>query len=127
MNKALKTAATLLAATLLCIACNGKDPHSRGVAAGKAACDCYKLDGLEAIEACLNEIEANNQEFLTDTAYLNACEQQLLECITDGVVDIDKPIKSTIKDVNTSEKPDTVIKTAAKEQEVESTNENPKQ
>jgi hypothetical protein len=93
MNKRFMIATVLFGALMLTTACKGGDPHSKGVEAGKAACECYKLDGLEAVEKCLDKIERENQEFLTDTAYTNAVEAQLLECITDGVIDIVKPIK----------------------------------
>lgn len=92
MNKTVRTIIPILCLLLLCSACDTKDPHKKGIAAGKAACECYKLEGLEAVEACLEKIEQQNQEFLTDTAYLSACEQQMLECITDGITDADKPI-----------------------------------
>lgn len=93
MNKRLTIVATLMAALTLTTACSNRDPHRRGIEAGKAACECYKLEGLEAVQKCLDQIEKDNQELLTDTAYINAIESQLLECITDGVIDIEKPIK----------------------------------
>jgi len=93
MNKRLIVVATLMAALTLTTSCSNRDPHRRGVEAGKAACECYKLEGLDAVEKCLNDIERANQELLTDTAYTNAVEAQMLECITDGVIDIVKPIK----------------------------------
>ncbi|MBP5189588.1 MAG: hypothetical protein J6031_01580 [Bacteroidales bacterium] len=93
MNKRLILIAAFFCVAMVLEGCSNKDPHRRGIEAGKAACECYKLDDAEAVENCLNEIEIANQELLTDTAYTNAVESQLLECITDGVIDIVKPIK----------------------------------
>ena len=93
MNKQLATAVTLIGICAVLAGCGNSDPRRKGTAAGKAACECYKLEGLEAVEECLDKIERDNQAFLTDTAYTNAVEAQLLECITEGVIDIDKPIK----------------------------------
>ena len=93
MNKRFRIAAIILCTLMVVTGCGSKDPHKRGVEAGKAACECYKLEGMDAVNDCLNRIEKENQELLTDTAYTNAVEAQLLECITDGVIDMDKPIK----------------------------------
>lgn len=93
MNKRFTIAMAMLCTLLVTIGCGSKDPHKRGLEAGKAACDCYKLEGLDAVNSCLDNIEKDNQELLTDTAYINAVEAQLLECITDGIIDIEKPIK----------------------------------
>ncbi len=73
---------------LFLAACSSGDPHKHGVAAGKAACECYKLENLDAIDACLDKIEKENSEFLTDTAYTNAVENEILDCITLGISDI---------------------------------------
>lgn len=98
-----KLVSTALIATLLCCACNNKDPHRRGVEAGKAACQCYQLEGLEAVSRCLDEIDKENTPFLYDTAYTNAMEAQLLNCISTGVIDAEKPIKDIVKEVQTTE------------------------
>ncbi|MBP5548520.1 MAG: hypothetical protein J6X58_06500 [Bacteroidales bacterium] len=97
MNKAIKNIAILSLALLFASSCGKGDPRKKGIDAGKAACECYKLDGLEAVEGCLKKIENDNQEFLNDTAYCNAMEEQLLKCVSDGVIDIVKPIKEVTK------------------------------
>ena len=78
---------------LMCTSCGNKDPHKKGDAAGIAACECYRLEDADAVNACLDKIEKENQEYLTDTAFTNAMEARLLECISQGVLDIVKPIK----------------------------------
>ena len=93
MNKRFAITVTLLGTCAVLAGCGNSDPRHKGTEAGKAACECYKLEGLEAVEECLDKIERDNQEFLTDTAYTNAVEAQLFECITEGIIDIDKPIK----------------------------------
>lgn len=95
----------LVAVTLLLCSCGSKDPHRRGVEAGKAACQCYQLEGLEAVSRCLDEIDKENTPFLYDTAYTNAMEQQLLNCISSGVIDAEKPIKDIVKEVPPAEEP----------------------
>ena len=93
MNKQIKY--TLLACTALsfCVACGNGNPHVKGLAAGKEACECYKLEDQEKINACLDKIELENQEYIHDTSFTNAMESVMLECISDGVIDIVKPIK----------------------------------
>lgn len=93
MNKRLTYGLTLLAALTIATGCSNKDPQRKGTEAGKAMCECYKLSSSDEVEACLDKIEKEHQEYITDTAYLNAVESQLLQCITDGVMDIVKPIK----------------------------------
>lgn len=97
MNKKITIVFSLLAVMVLASGCNNKDPQRKGTEAGKAMCECYKLNSQEEIEKCLQKIENENQEYLTDTSYLNAVEGQLLECITEGVTDIVKPIKEAQK------------------------------
>lgn len=80
-------------AVLLLSSCNDSKPHRRGVAAGKAACECYQLGSLDSVISCLDKIDKDNEEFLNDTAYTNAMEQQMLECISEGIIDISKPVK----------------------------------
>lgn len=93
MNKRLTSGLAILAVLALTIGCSNKDPQRKGTEAGKAMCECYKLGSADEVEACLDKIEKENQEYLTDTSYLNAVESQLLQCITEGVTDIVKPIK----------------------------------
>ena len=110
MNKSIKIFATVLASTLMCVSCGLKDPHSMGIEAGKAQCKCYQQEGEEAVASCLNDIELKYKDYLNDTAYIDAAETQMLRCISDGVIDIDNPIKevSDAKKAN----PLTVIDTA---------------
>jgi len=82
-------AALALTGSLLA-ACGNKDPYKNGVAAGQAACDCYRLESIEEQEHCLDQIDSTYRDFLTDTAYTNAVETQMLRCISDGVLDIVK-------------------------------------
>ncbi|MBO4307186.1 MAG: hypothetical protein J5848_02605 [Bacteroidales bacterium] len=100
MNKTVKTAIIISVALIACCSCSKGDPRKRGVEAGKAACECYKLNDSKEIESCLSKIENENQEILTDSAYLNAVDEQLLQCISDGVIDIENPIK-IVKDTAT--------------------------
>lgn len=86
----------ILMASFLVLAvasCKSGDPHRRGIAAGKEACECYKLSGIDTVLACLDRIDAENKEYQNDTAYTNAMEQQMLNCLSEGVVDITNPIK----------------------------------
>lgn len=76
-----------------CVACGKGNPRAKGLAAGKEACECYKLETQEEVDACLDKIEFDNKEWLHDTAFTRAMESMMLECITDGVIDIVKPIK----------------------------------
>lgn len=110
MNKRITIATALFMTALVLNGCGNKDPHKKGIEAGKAACECYKLDTAEEVEKCLDQIEKSNQELLTDTAYINAVETQLLECITDGVIDIVKPIKEKEKPLQKKEATDTTQK-----------------
>ena len=105
MNPLYKIAIGTTVAALLCCSCANKDPHRRGVEAGKAACQCYQLEGLEAVSRCLDEIDKENTPFLYDTAYTNAMEAQLLNCISTGVIDAEKPIKDIVTEVPTAEDP----------------------
>ncbi len=100
MNKRFTLALALLALLAATSACTGKDPQRKGNEAGKAMCECYKLESSDKVEACLNKIESENQEYLTDTSYQNAVESQLLKCITEGVFDIAKPLKETSEPEN---------------------------
>lgn len=97
MNKALRITLGISLLGLLCTACGGNNPRNRGIEAGKAACKCYQLEGFEAVESCLKEIERNNAEFLDDTAYTNAMEEEMIRCANEGVIDIVKPIKEASK------------------------------
>lgn len=116
MTKKVATTLALFCAALVLTGCGSNDPHRRGVEAGKAACECYKLEGLEAVENCLNKIEKDNQELLTDKAYTDAVEQQLFECITDGVIDIAKPIREPQAPKPAPEpKPDTTLNGTAQQ------------
>lgn len=90
MNKSLKTILALSAAALFFSSCTGGTPRVRGTEAGEAACQCYKLGEFEAVDSCLKVIEQDNAEFLNDTAYTNAMEEQILRCVTDDVIDIVK-------------------------------------
>lgn len=95
----MKTNLFLLSLTAIILAsCNGGDPKSKGTEAGKEACKCYQLDNFEAVDSCLKKIEHENSDFLNDTAYINAMEEQMLRCASEGVIDIVKPIKETAKD-----------------------------
>ena len=93
MNKYFKLFPAAFVAVLLFVSCNSNNPHRRGIVAGQEACQCYQLHGLDSVVSCLDRIDRENHEFLNDTAYTNAMEQQMLECISDGVIDITKPIK----------------------------------
>lgn len=77
----------LPAIALLMISCSGGTPRERGKEAGKQACECYKLETFDETSACLNEIEKENADFVNDTAYINAMEEQLILCVADGVLD----------------------------------------
>ncbi len=96
MNKAITTS-LIIGATILCLSCSGKGPREEGLKAGKAACECYKLEGHEAVEACLNQIENEYKELMSDTAFINAMEETTLQCVSDGVIDIVKPIREASK------------------------------
>ena len=96
MNKAITTS-LIIGATILCLSCSGKGPREEGLKAGKAACECYKLEGHEAVEACLNQVENEYKEFMSDTAFVNAMEETTIQCVSDGVIDIVKPIKEVSK------------------------------
>ncbi len=71
-------------------ACGSKDPHRNGIAAGKAACECYQLETLEEKDSCLDKIDSTYKDFYDDTAFTNAMEVQQLRCIGEGVLDIVK-------------------------------------
>lgn len=107
MSKLFKIIFALLCASLSLASCRSSDPHKRGIEAGKAACECFQLEGYEAVESCLHEIEKENHDFINDTAYINAMEVQMLQCIADGVVDIVKPIKEpdTTQIITTDDSP----------------------
>lgn len=90
MNKIVKTLLLISAATVILSSCGNGNPRKRGTEAGKAACQCYKLDDFESIDSCLKTIEQENAEFLNDTAYTNAMEEQILRCLADGVIDFTK-------------------------------------
>lgn len=95
----MKTNLFLLSLTAFILAsCNGGDPKSKGTEAGKEACKCYQLDNFEAVDSCLKKIEHENSDFLNDTAYINAMEEQMLRCASEGVIDIVKPIKEAEKE-----------------------------
>ena len=100
MNKRLTLGMALVALLAVTVGCSNKDPQRKGLEAGKAMCECYKLESPDEVDACLNKIAKENQEYLTDTSYLNAVEGQLLECITEGITDIVKPLKETKKTEN---------------------------
>lgn len=87
MNKIVRTLLTLTAATIILSSCGNGNPRNRGIEAGKAACQCYNLEDFEAVDSCIKKIEQENAEFLNDTAYTNAMEEQILRCLTDGVID----------------------------------------
>ena len=97
MNKALRITLSIAVMGLLFASCGNNNPRNRGIEAGKAACKCYQLEGFEAVESCLKEIERNNAEFLDDTAYTNAMEEEMIRCANEGVIDIVKPIKEASK------------------------------
>lgn len=90
MNKIIKGAVIISAATLFLVSCNNNNPRKRGIEAGKAACECYKLEDFEAVDSCMKRIEQENAEYLNDTAYINAMEEQFIRYITEGVNDIVK-------------------------------------
>jgi hypothetical protein len=104
MNKSVKFIIAVCG-VLTMVSCGSNDPYKKGVAAGKAACECYKMEGLEAVEQCIAKIERENQEFLNDSIYISACEEQMLNCITQGVIDADKPIKEAPVKKMESEEP----------------------
>lgn len=87
MNKVIKAIVCLSISVIFLSSCSGGSPRNRGIEAGKAACECYKLEDFESIESCLKTIEQENAEFLNDSAYTNAMEEQLLRCVSDGVID----------------------------------------
>lgn len=91
MNKALAIIATISMVGLFCISCGNNNPRNRGIEAGKKACQCYNLENFEAVDSCLKLIENENADFLDDTAYTNAMEEQLIRCVSEGVIDIVKP------------------------------------
>ena len=93
MNKFFKCLFLFAGVGLLFTACHSNDPHKRGVAAGKEACECYQLNSLDSVMSCLDMIDKENQEYLNDTAYINTMEKQMLDCISEGIIDIAKPIK----------------------------------
>ncbi len=93
MNKRIRTTVIFSCALFLLASCSKGDPRKNGIEAGKAACQCYKLENAEDVSKCLSDIERKYQDFLTDTAYINASEEQQLKCISDGVIDIVHPIK----------------------------------
>ncbi len=103
MNKSIRIAFILLGGIMFA-ACGHGNPYSHGREAGKQACDCQKMDSMNAISDCLERLEAENQEYWSDTTFLRAMEEQQLECLTEGVKDIVKPIKEKkdkIKDTTT--------------------------
>lgn len=93
MNKSITLILSAVLFLFFCISCNNGNPRTKGLAAGKEACQCYKLEGLEEVSACLDKIELENKEYLSDTAFTNAMESMMLQCVSDGVIDIVKPIK----------------------------------
>lgn len=97
MNKIFKYTIAALSVVFFCTSCGKGDPRKNGIEAGKAQCECYKLEGAEAVDNCLSEIEKKYVDFQTDTAFINAMEEQMINCITDGVVDIVNPIKEAKK------------------------------
>lgn len=91
-----KTLILLAAGVLLLVtACSNKDPRHQGERAGKASCECYKLGTQEEIERCLDEVMEPYAKYVTDTTFTNAMEHEMLQCITQGVVDFDKPLRET--------------------------------
>lgn len=93
MNKAFKITIAIAAMGLFCVSCTNNNPRSRGIEAGKKACECYKLEDFKTVDSCLKVIEQENTEFLNDTAYTNAMEEELIRCVTEGVTDIAKPVQ----------------------------------
>lgn len=93
MNKTVIISAILIAVAAMCSSCGNKDPRIMGTESGKAQCECYKLEGEESVNNCLGDIEKKYSDYLNDTAYIEASEVQMLNCISEGVVDMDKPIK----------------------------------
>ncbi len=93
MNKTVIISTIFVAVAALCGSCGKKDPRLMGAESGKAQCECYKLEGEEAVKKCLDDIEKKYTDYLNDTAYIEASELQMLNCISEGVVDMDKPIK----------------------------------
>ena len=104
MNKTFIIIGMFLAVTALCLSCGKKDPRAMGTESGKAQCACYQMESEEAVNACLNDLERKYQEYLNDTAYIEAAETQMLQCISDGVVDAEKPIKD-IRDTTKAKQP----------------------
>lgn len=72
--------------------CGRNNPHQRGIEAGRAACECYKIDDAVEREACLDKIDSIYHDMLGDTAFTNAVEEVTIKCLTEGVNDIVKPI-----------------------------------
>ncbi len=85
MNKTIKFLFAISFASLILSSCNNGNPRKRGIEAGRTACECYKLEDFETVDSCLKKIEVENAEFLADTAYTNAMEEQLIRCVSDGV------------------------------------------
>ena len=83
MNKTFRTIGCIAVMAIVTLSCSSKDPAKKGMEAGKAACECYNLEDGEAVENCIQNIEKEYAELLNDTAFTNAMEQQLLDCIFD--------------------------------------------
>lgn len=92
MNKAVKMLVAGLAGVALLAGCNNKDPHHLGEMAGEASCECYRLASAEEVERCLDKIAGQYSEWQTDTAFVNAVEEKMLYCISDGIADLGKPL-----------------------------------
>lgn len=107
MNKTFKLFFFVFATSLLCFSCGKKDPRLMGTESGKAQCACYQLEGEEAVNKCLDNLDKKYQEYLNDTAYIEAAEMQMLHCISDGIIDLDKPIKEILDTAKTKQLPDT--------------------
>jgi len=87
----------LLAALLLTAACSNKDTHLLGTEAGRATCDCFRLPTQEATDHCLDSVDSIYYEYLTDSAFMVAREDATLECVNDGVLDLEKPLSDAPK------------------------------
>ena len=90
-----KTAKSISVSVLIlfaAVSCNNRNPRECGYEAGKAACECYKIEDPEEREACLDIIDSTYCDFLDDTAFTTAVEKATIECLTEGVNDIVKPV-----------------------------------
>lgn len=92
MRKTVSLLATCCAVLALLASCSNKDPRHQGEKAGKASCDCYQLDTQDEVESCLDEVMQLYTKYVTDTTFTNAMEKELLNCVSAGVVDFDKPL-----------------------------------